>query len=88
MILLTKHGITRQERADIIRYLLSDKKIPIHIQGIYKLLKRYNDGKTIRNTWNDAGRTRLLEESHMKTITNDLINTNGFSIGTETIEKN
>ena len=85
--LLTKNGKTRQERGQIIKHLISQHKIPIRNMGIYKLLKRSNDGKLIRNTWNSAVRARLMDESHMESITNELINKHGFTIGTKTVQK-
>ena len=85
--ILTKNGQTRQERAQIIQYMISGNKIPIKREGIYKLLKRSNDGKQIRNTWNAAGRARLLDDTHIDRITNELIHKHGLSIGTETVKK-
>ena len=41
-------------RTNLITKLCNEKKIPINMAGVYKLLKRNREGKVVRNNWNEV----------------------------------
>ena len=84
---LTQPNLSSHTRAEIIKHCINQKQIPINKAGIYKLLKQYCAGNNVRDSWNVAGWSRLLDESDVQKITNDLINTHGSTIGKEVVQK-
>ena len=84
---LSNENLSNKSRSENIEYIIKRKLIPIKRTALYDLLNRYRAGKSIRNTWNAPGRSRLLEDPDIQAITSELINTNGSSIGAQIVEE-
>ena len=74
-------------KSKLIDHLVKEKLVPIQRQGIYKLLKRHEEGVVCKEEWKCAGRQKLLNEEDIVNISFDLNKCSGSTISTTEIAK-
>ena len=72
-------------RCNLIKYFVKENLVPIKMDGIYRLLRRYEEGKLIKEDWNLPGRHRLLSTNDIANIQFDLNKFSGSTLQTTEI---
>ena len=74
-------------RNRLIKYLIENQLIPVNCAAAYRLLQRHKEGDIVRNEWRKVGRNKMMDDTEVQKIVEDLTLFSGKTISNEEIKE-
>ena len=87
LINIAKNTDRSISRGRLIKYTIDNKLIPVNRAAAFRLLQRHEAGEVVRNEWRKVGRNRMMDDTEVKRIVDDLTLYSGKTISNEEIKE-
>ena len=74
-------------RSRLIKYTIDNKIIPVNCVAAFRLLQRQEEGEIVRNEWRKVGRNKMMDDTKVQKIVQDLTLFSGKTISNEDIKE-